>query len=390
MLWSSIFTTLAALVSVTNAVTVFTAPPSYKKPGVSYARALVLDDGTFLVTSEHYSQEPPVMYFYESKDGGRSWYQKSRVEDTTPERAGLRYHPTLIQLPVALGQYPAGTIAFAAAAVPADASSTRILVFVSKDKAATWEYASTIVEGGAALEQNIASPVWHPFFFFHDGKLLCYFSDSRDAAHGVKIVYSDTSDLLYWSNTVTQVAYEDQALRPTIATVTQIGDKPGTNGGPPVNQFLMTYEYGGSPETPFAVHYRISDNPRNFDPAPDFTLRGPKGEIPSGAPYAAYVGGGASPTDGTVIISSSNEYELYVNRKADASGPWETLTSEAGQAYARCVVPLNAEQVLVVGAGRLDPGDFGELNSILADVVDLKPKPLGSKSKPKALKRWSA
>ncbi|KAK7512371.1 BNR/Asp-box repeat domain-containing protein [Phyllosticta citriasiana] len=390
MLWSSIFTGLAALVSVTNAVTVFTAPSTFKKPGVSYARAIVLDDGTFLVTSEHYSEEPPVMYFYESKDGGRSWYQKSRVEDTTPERAGLRYHPTLIQIPAALGQYPAGTIVFSAAAVPENIATTKILVFVSRDRAATWEYVSTVAEGGAALEQNLATPVWHPFFFFHDGKLLCYFSDSRDPAHGVKIVYSDTSDLRSWSDPVGQVAYEDRALRPTIATVTQIGDKPGVNGGPSVNQFLMTYEYGGAPETPFAVHYRISDDPRNFDPAPDFVLRGPNGEVPSGAPYAAYVGGGASPTDGTVIISSSNQYDLYVNRKADASGPWETLYTEAAQAYARCVVPLNAEQALVVGAGRLDPGNYGELNSILADVVDLKGLPPGSKSKTKAFKRWSA
>ncbi|KAK8179702.1 hypothetical protein BC567DRAFT_138753, partial [Phyllosticta citribraziliensis] len=352
---------------------VFTAPAFYKKPGVSYARAIVLDDGTFLVTSENYAGEPPYMSIFASTNGGRDWQERSRVEDTTPDKWGLRYHPTLIQIPVALGPYPAGSIVFSGTAVPTDGSRTKLHVFVSKDKAksGTWEYVSTIAEGGVAQEQNTASPVWHPFFFFYNGKLLCYFSDSRDPAHGSKIVFSDTGDLKSWSDPVRQVAYDDKELRPTIATVTQIGDKPGTNGGPSINQYLMTYEYGGARETPFAVYYKISEDPRNFDPAPGTVLRGPKGEVPSGAPYAAFVGGGVSPTDGTIIISSSNEYDLYVNRKADASGPWETLYSEAPKAYARCVVPLNAEQILVVGAGPLDPGNFGELNSIIANVVDL-------------------
>ncbi|KAK8169906.1 hypothetical protein IWX90DRAFT_192458 [Phyllosticta citrichinensis] len=388
MLWSTILTGLAAFVSVTNAVTVFTAPSTFKKPGVSYARAIVLDDGTFLVTSESYNGEPPYMSIFDSKDGGYTWQEKSRVQDTTPNKWGLRYHPTLIQIPAALGQYPAGSIVFSGTAVPASGAQTQLLVFVSTDKGASWEYVSTIAEGGVALEQPTASPVWHPFFFFYQGKLICYFSDSRDPAYGSKIVISDTSDLKYWSDPIRQVAYDDRALRPTIATVTQIGDKPGMNGGPPVNQYLMTYEYGGAMENAFAVYYKISEDPRNFDSVPGNVLRGPMGEVPSGAPYAAFVGGGVSPTDGTIIISSSNEYNLYVNRRADASGPWETLSSDAPKAYARCVVPLNAQQILVVGAGPLDPGNYGQLNSITANVVDISPMPLGGKTN--SVKRWIA
>lgn len=134
MLWSTIFTGLAAFVSLTNAVTIFSAPQSYTKPGVSYARAIVLDDGTFLVTFENYSGEPPYMPIFESKDQGATWKEKSRVFDTI-DFWGMRYHPTLIQIPAALGQYPAGSIVFSGTAVPADGSKTKLHVFVSTDKA---------------------------------------------------------------------------------------------------------------------------------------------------------------------------------------------------------------------------------------------------------------
>ncbi|KAK8199670.1 BNR/Asp-box repeat domain-containing protein [Phyllosticta capitalensis] len=376
MLWSTIFTGLAAFVSLTNAVTIFSAPQSYTKPGVSYARAIVLDDGTFLVTFENYSGEPPYMPIFESKDQGATWKEKSRVFDTI-DFWGMRYHPTLIQIPAALGQYPAGSIVFSGTAVPADGSKTKLHVFVSTDKAASWQYVSTIAEGGIAAEENGKTPVWHPFFFFFNGKLLCYFSDQRDAKHGSKIVYSDTSDLKTWSDPVNQVAYDDYNLRPTVAIVTQIGG----------NKYLMSYEFGGANPN-YAVYYKISPNPYNFDSATGTILIDTKGEIPTGAPYAAYVGGGAQATDGTIIISSSDKMELFVNRKSDASGPWEIVYTDAPKAYSRCVVPLNAEQVLLVGAGPLGAGpNPQDRNSVDATIVSIK---AGSTPGGKKSKRWIA
>ena len=79
------------------------SPPrnaNWTDPGVLYARSAQLPDGSLLATWENYSPEPPKVYFpiFKSSDGGKSWKEFSRVQDTQ-NGFGLRYQPFLYVLP---------------------------------------------------------------------------------------------------------------------------------------------------------------------------------------------------------------------------------------------------------------------------------------------------
>lgn len=70
---------------------IFTPPDDYTDPRVLYARTAQFEDGTLLATWENYSPEPPPVYFpiYRSTDGGYSWDEISRVQDTANGLGGL-------------------------------------------------------------------------------------------------------------------------------------------------------------------------------------------------------------------------------------------------------------------------------------------------------------
>ena len=65
------------------------------------------------------------------------------------------------------------------------------------------------------------------------GKIIVYYSDQRDPAHGQKLVRQISSDLLTWGHPVDDVAYSTYDFRPGIATVAEM----------PFGQYIMTYEF---------------------------------------------------------------------------------------------------------------------------------------------------
>jgi len=75
---------------------VFTPPSNYNDPRVLYARTAQFKDGTLLATWENYSPEPPLVYFpiYKSTDGGYSWKELSRVEDTANKLGTVESFPS--------------------------------------------------------------------------------------------------------------------------------------------------------------------------------------------------------------------------------------------------------------------------------------------------------
>ncbi len=142
------------------------SPPTnagWVDPRVLYARAVQLKSGTLIATWENYSPEPPKVYFpiYKSTDGGVSWTQISKVQDTV-NGWGLRYQPFLYQLPIAIGIYPAGTLLVAGNSIPTDLSKTKIDIYASKDDGVTWSFVSSVASGGVAQPVNGETPVWEP------------------------------------------------------------------------------------------------------------------------------------------------------------------------------------------------------------------------------------
>ncbi|KAF2235926.1 glycoside hydrolase family 93 protein [Viridothelium virens] len=343
-------------------VTIFTPPSNYTTPKTLYARTLLLNqncetDNVLLSTWENYSPEPPSVYFpiYKSTNLGESWQEISRVTDQV-NGWGLRYQPFLYEMPQAIGNYSAGTILLAGNSIPTNLSNTQIDLYASTDKGYTWNFVSHIAAGGEALPDNGLTPVWEPFILTYNNQLVVYYSDQRDPAHGQKLVHQTSTDLRNWAVPVDDVAYSNYTFRPGMTTVAQL----------PTGQYIMTYEFYGAPEADFAVYYRISENPLNFNNATGQVVRASDGVVPTSSPYIVWSEAGGP--NGTIVVSSGNDEAIFLNQELGNSANWTRVDTPAAQSYTRSLRVLpGQEQVLIVGGGVLN----GANNSVQATTVNI-------------------
>ncbi|EAQ88275.1 hypothetical protein CHGG_04894 [Chaetomium globosum CBS 148.51] len=374
MKWSTLVVSLLPLVSAapkkhktpetfTERV-VFTPPDNYTDPRVLYARTAQFEDGTLLATWENYSPEPPPVYFpiFRSTDGGYSWKEISRVQDTA-NGLGLRYQPFLYILDEPFGDFPKDTVLLAGSSIPTDLSSTQIDLYASTNRGRTWTFVSHIAAGGEAIPNNDKTPVWEPFLFRHGPTLICFYSDQRqNTTYGQKMVHQTTTDLRTWgpvTDDVTSPIYTDRPGMPTVATL-------------PNNKLIMTYEHGGSAVLPgyqFPVHYKLTSDPEAFGAAAGVPLRTADGYVPTGSPYVVWSAAGGA--NGTIIAGAHSSGEVFVNTGLGEPGSeWRRVGTGAGNAYTRHLRVLKGAppRLLIMGAGQLPPSTT---NRVLVSVLDI-------------------
>ncbi|HUA86255.1 MAG TPA: sialidase family protein [Bryobacteraceae bacterium] len=211
--------------------------------GASYPRVIELQhyasgSGQILATYARRGALP----IYRSTDGGDTFQFFSEIQN-------LRGQPALYELPVKMGEFPAGTILAAGQEESADRSKVSLGCDYSSDGGKTWQFLSTFAVGGPgrydpndragiSLQQN---PVFEPYLYADAaGRLVVYFSDERDKKDG----YSQLLDHRVssdggrtWGDLVYDVAIPDGLTRPGMAVVTRAGN--GT--------FYMVYEMVGLP-----------------------------------------------------------------------------------------------------------------------------------------------
>ncbi|KAF4627302.1 hypothetical protein G7Y89_g10849 [Cudoniella acicularis] len=341
--------TIAPFSTFTN-VTVFVPPSNYTDPGVLYARTVELEGGVLLATWENYSPEPPRVYFpiYRSADGGETWKEISRVQDTV-NNWGLRYQPFLYELPIRVGDFEAGTILCAGNSIPTNLNATKIDVYASEDKGYTWKFVSHVATGGAAIPDNGIPAIWEPFLMVYKQNIVLYYSDQRDPLHGQKLVHQESKDLLTWESVVDDVSYSTYTARPGMTTVTELPD----------SRYMMTYEYGGGPTKStsyqFPVYYKIAKDPLKFNQSVGYPLISNDGIQPTGSPYITWspVGG----LNGTIFVSASSNSQVFVNRALGDSSSWKTVKTPQPAAYTRHlrVLQQNTNHLLIMGGGVLPP-----------------------------------
>ncbi|KAI0485637.1 glycoside hydrolase family 93 protein [Xylaria cf. heliscus] len=362
----------AAAIQTLSSTTIFAPPSNYTDPQVLYARTIQLPNNDLLATWENYSPEPPAVYFpiYKSTDAGATWAEISRVQDQG-YGYGLRYQPFLYVLPSAFAGYDAGTILLAGSSIPTDLSSTQLDLYASVDGGQTWEFLSHVAAGGVAIPNNGLTPVWEPFLLLHNGKLIYYYSDQRDAAHGQKLVHQTSTDLRTWGDVVTDVAYPTYTDRPGMPTVAAL----------PGGRWIYVYEYGGGPNPAaaaaaaaagsytFPVHYRLSTDPEAFAAAEHHPLRSADGAVPDGSPYVVWTPAGGA--NGTIVVSSGCCSQVYVNRALGAEDAWETVATPEGPSYTRSlrVFQEDSSYVLISGGGHLPPSTT---NKVTVSVVKIE------------------
>ncbi|MGW0425154.1 RICIN domain-containing protein [Streptomyces sp. NPDC003015] len=341
--------------------TMYTPPSGAPSPGSLYPRAVRMQhngsaNGTILATFEQYTTGTPVLPIYRSTDNGNSWSKISEVADTQ-NGWGMRWEPELFELPAAVGSFPAGTILAAGASVPSDRSAIKIDVYASTDRGQTWTFAGNIATGGQAYDTNGNTPVWEPFFLYANGKLIVYYSDQRDPAHGQKVVHQVTTDLRTWGPVVDDVAMPTYSQRPGMPTVAKL----------PNGNYVMTYEYGGSPSGNFAVYYKISADPEAFNSVTGIPLQATDGTIPTSTPYITWLPTGGA--NGTLVVSAYSTSDLFLNTQNGAANTWTRISSNVAGGYSRGMVPLSDGHSLLVLSG--GSGGSNLSNPVTYSTIDL-------------------
>jgi len=243
--------------------------PAEGEPGGSYPRVIQLQhvpgsEGHLLATFARRGALP----IYRSTDNGETWAAFSEVQ-------GINGQPTLLELPNRAGEFPAGTIYAAGMARSGTPNTTSLQVRVSRDGGRSWEYLSTIIEGGRGVYDPAQragdtqeTPVWEPYLYLDaQGRLVAYYSSEKlkdrfnqFLAHKISEDGGRT-----WGEEELDVAIPDQLTRPGMSIVARMG-----NG-----QYFLIYEivskegYALEPRSN-PVHFKISDDGVDFGDAASY------------------------------------------------------------------------------------------------------------------------
>lgn len=320
-------------------------PVVVANPGGSYARAVRLSTAapgkstTLLGTYPTFFSGFPI---YRSDDDGQTWQQQSSINV-----GGFALQPSFLELPRAFAGLPEGALLFACNSF-GNFTSTQIQLYSSTDGGLTWQFVSTVAQGGPPNTTNGATPVWEPFLLLHSDSLICYYSDQRDPNYGQKISYQASTDLLTWGPVVSAATGTTYPERPGMATVARLrGDL-----------WMMTYEFGKpvDPANPnqadytYHVHYRIASDPESFLSSPDTPLVTQDGVVPNAAPVVSWSDWGGS--TGTIIVTDNDHQDFFINNALGDPQEWTTLSSPMPAGYSRFTLPLD-------GPGSPPPQDGG-------------------------------
>jgi hypothetical protein len=335
----------------------------------SYARAVRISTGapgksrTLLAT---YQGGGPGFPLYRSDDNGRTWAKQS-VVPAAP--TGVYLQPCLYELPRAFAGFPKGTLLFSCNWLGTNFGSTNIQLYASTDGGLTWEFLSTVAQGGPADTTNGATPVWEPFLLLHNDNLICYYSDQRDRGFGQKLAHQTSKDLRTWGPVVNDATGTAYAERPGMTTVARLkGDL-----------WIMTYEFG-EPDDPanpdqdnysYLVHYRIAKDPESFRFSPDIPLVDPNGYAPNGAPVVTWSQSGG--VNGTIVVTGNDDEDFLINRDLGDPKGWRRFPSPMPPGYSRFTIPLdgpgdphNRGLVFVITGAQ-----YGESGPVQAGIISL-------------------
>ena len=301
--------------------------------GVLYPRVVELHyagelNGMLLATFDHSTlKEPPVVPVMCSRDGGVTWEKYSQIEDTQ-NGYGIRFQPHIYELPAPCGDLPAGAIVMCGNSVPLSFASTELSFYVSLDHGKTWQFRSSVVQGGPPVEQNFDAlgPVWEPNIYIDAyGQIVVAFTDERphtDPRFNQTLALVRSADGgRTWSDVKYTVTVPDRTLRPGMPVVARMG-----NG-----KYIMVYEIVGYPCCD--IYFKLSDDGVDWG---DPHLQGTRAETKDGLflgsmPYVIWVPQGGE--KGTVILTAKREGEhigmrdpgyYHVNYNY-GEGPWERV-----------------------------------------------------------------
>ena len=244
-----------------------------------------------------------------SENDGKSWKFLARPSEKFDVSLSAGQMGHIYELPVQIGDMPAGTLLYSANSCNYSRKST-LAIWRSFDCGKTWDQYALLDEAGG-LEEGI----WEPFITYceEDGWLYCFYSDDSDPDHDQKLVYKRTRDGVSWEDKVEVVAHNDFKYRAGMPVITKMG-----NG-----EYFLVYEVvtTGAP-----IYYKKSKSISDFGNTGELgvLLKSADGKQSTSAPACAWlpVGGEC----GTLVVtgkSSSNKGYLFLS--FDYGETWETV-----------------------------------------------------------------
>ncbi|MFC6763991.1 sialidase family protein [Natrinema soli] len=331
--------------------TLYSPPEGAPTPGAMYPRVERLEfspggNETLLATFEYYPSmsggSEPYFPIYRSTNGGQTWSKFSEIHDQSGKDWGLRYQPTLYELPEETGPWPAGTVLAAGNAIPilddpddvedgevGELGDSSIDLYASTDRGVSWEYVSTVVTGGPAYPHAGHSPVWEPELQLDaDGNLVCYFADERQADDDG---YNQLVGLK--ASTDGGQTWEEEEFVTAIPNGT---DRPGMPGVVklPNDTYMAVYEVVGSDNVNGEVRVKTSPDGRDWGDPTDLGqqvvtddgrrfINGPSITwMPRGGPEGTILVFGKQLVDGNRDLADGNGEVLLANTNLDGSGSW--------------------------------------------------------------------
>ncbi|MEA9984333.1 exo-alpha-sialidase [Subtercola sp. RTI3] len=340
---SAVTTGNGALVYSPAAGTSFN-PEGGKAAGTTYAKMIVLknsgtSNGTQIVTFDQLVLENGVQVYpiYRSTDNGASWSRIAAIKPSTQFSALTRTaQPSLYETPVQLGTMPAGTLLLSGMIMPADRSSSRLVMYKSLDHGVTWSFVSTVDTGGPATYDpsptSATSTVWEPSLAVDaNGGLVTYFSDERQKANNVLQAVSyrrSTDGGLTWGAEVNVSAPTNKSDRPGMITVTRL----------PNGNYIATFEVVNRPSqsnNTAPVYYKISPDGLTWSPASSIgtQITLPNGRSIGSSPEVRWIPT-AGNANGMIVVSSKwgltsagaiDGGQNFVVNRNQGSGSWEQL-----------------------------------------------------------------
>ncbi len=330
--------------------------------GVFYGRGLALKygegKGRLYATSEYYKKGDEHFPVFESVDGGETWTHVSDVYDTgfnakkyKNESWRMLYQPMLFEMPEDMGVFRKGDVLCVGTTVSKNYCA--IVIYCSKDNLRSWEYISTVAEGGKCRMET-ASAIWEGFLVYENKALYCFFSDERGMTEGgQKLVFSKTTDGIMWQTEVDVCNFEKEngRFRPGMPVVTRLSD----------GRYFMVYEGVNMIEGNHPTYYKITDDIENWrgGEREDGVMPYP---FDGGSPYCITL------ADGTLVVGAHGTDKVAVNTDSLKTESWTAIDTNIGNAYTRCLVPLTDNMFMVVSAGAFSAPDPHKLTVSIESI----------------------